>query len=123
MTHYFLIHDGVCYTLTDEASQSSYGEPVLVDADGRQYRAGEIVKISDADPVASEWGGWFSINSRREVRAQDIVAGDEASSQPAAGNAFRAPDADDPAYLALTAYGHATAALARRFVAPRRVAA
>lgn len=42
MTKLMIEFEGRRWTLTDEASQSSYGEPVLVSDDGVQLRACEI---------------------------------------------------------------------------------
>ena len=100
MTAMQITHEGAAYTLTTEASASSYGRPVLVAADGTQYGPADVVAVVPAyvDEI-------FGEQPARALTALDVAhAGQRA---PIDGEVFRAADADG--YMALTAYGHATA--------------
>lgn len=101
MTTIQITYNHSVYTLSDEASQSSYGEPVLVGPDGTQYRAGETVSVTDGNDIYRALGGQPEPATAFEiVQRGEHIAADECN--------FRTDNG-------LTDYGRDTAAMFERF--------
>ena len=103
MTAMTIQFDGANYTLTDEASQSSYGEPVLVCPCGTQLRGCEAVA---KQTIAGD--GLFA-DEVRVILARDVA--NEGAQTAVAGEAFRDAAGN------LTDYGHAACIMFGRYMA------
>jgi len=102
MTTITIQFDGANYTLTDEASQSSYGEPVLVCPCGTQMRGVEVVvtQVIAGDALFAD--------EVRTILARDVA--NEGAWTAVTGEAFRHASGD------LTDYGYAASNMFARFM-------
>ncbi len=107
MTTLTFRHNGQTYTLTTEASQSSYGEPVLVTPEGVQMRGGEI--IGEVSEIPGD--DFFASVPARPLFAREFVVGAQDTFEPIAGETIRDERGN------LTAYGYACANMMSRFSA------
>lgn len=117
MTAMQITYDAVHYLLTDESSQCSHGEPVLVAPDGTAFRGRDVVLVrpSSVDPddgFASYFAGIEDVGG--PVLARDVA--DRGKHAAVAGKSFRAPAEWDETYMTLTEYGRATAEMYGRFM-------